>query len=655
MKTVAFAIVLAAFFVTSSATAQISSPDQIPVEFFGALPKNSDVRLSPNGKYFSIVSFIDGVRYVVVVEVGGKPVTVIPPYSGMSISWANWANNETILIRMSGEKEIHSAFGKINANRLISYNINGGKPHDMQKPAKVKGTDNNTYMADSSAMVDWMMEDPDHILLALDEDGTDASIEVRKVDINSGNYTLEMDFYGPTHSWSTDQQHELRLATGTDRKNRSAEGDVSVIYYRNPETKSLDKVEKDLNAEFSVLGFFEDPRFAYVRDVNEKGYLALYKFDMVEWQRVETLFEVENDNFGDLVFDRYTGKPVGYSFMEEGQSKVSYFDEGLNRIQKMMNKALPGQLVNISSFDKDRNLFVIYSESDIEPGAYYLFNDSTNQLAFMEGAYEGLDPRLMSPMQQVSYKARDGLTIPAYLTVPVGTKGENLPTVILPHGGPESRDYWGYDFIVQFFASRGYVVLQPQFRGSDGFSEEFAEMGHKQWGLKMQDDVTDGALWLIDQGIADPDRICIMGWSYGGYVAMTATFNTPNLYKCSISVNGVSDLPQVIYETSNFTGSSYWLRQIGDPGEDKEKLKQTSAIYNIDKISMPILVIANKDDPVVDYHQSTSFVDKLKKAGKNVKYFEIKEGGHSALEGEGRVIVLREAEKFLAKYIGKGR
>ncbi|MHA1544550.1 MAG: alpha/beta hydrolase family protein, partial [Alphaproteobacteria bacterium] len=605
-------------------------------------------------KHFSIVSFIDGVRYVVIVEVGGKPLTVIPPYKGMSINWANWANNEIILIRMSGEKEIHSAFGKINANRLISYNINGGKPRNMQKEAKIKGTDNNTYMADWSAIVDWMHEEPDYILLAMDEDGADASVEVRKVNVNTGNYTLEVDFYGPLQNWMTDQQNELRLATGIDRKNRSADGDVSVIYYRNPETNNMNKVEKDINSDFVVLGFFEDPRFAYVRDTNEAGFLALYKFDMIKWERIETIREMQDDNVGGLVHDRFSDLPVGYTYMEGGESKILYFDKGLARIQRMMNKALPGHDISITSYDKAKNLFVIYAGSDIEPGAYYLFNNGNKQLAFMEGAYEGLDPRLMSPMQDVSYEARDGLTIPAYLTVPIGSDGKNLPTVILPHGGPEARDYWGYDFIVQFLASRGYAVLQPQFRGSDGFSEEFADLGRKEWGLKMQDDVTDGALWMIEQGITDPDRMCIMGWSYGGYVAMTATFNTPELYKCSVSINGVSDLPRIIYDTSNFTGSSYWLRHIGDPGKDKEKLRRTSANYNIDKIRMPILVIANKDDPVVDYKQSTSFVKKMKAAGKFVKYYEIKEGGHGALEGEGRLIILKEAEKFLARYIGKG-
>lgn len=652
MRITTLAALLAAFFFTSTSFAQ--TPKDIPIEYFGVLPKNSGVRLSPDGKHFSIVSFIDGVRYVVITEVGGKPLMAIPPYKKMSIDWANWANNETILIRMSGEKEIHSRFGKINANRLISYNINGGKPRNMQKAARIKGTDNNTYMANSSAIVDWMREDPDYILLAIDEDGSDASVEVRKVNINNGNYTLEIDLYGPTHQWMTDQQNELRLATGTDRKNRSADGDVTVIYYINPVTKKMDKVEQPPSDEFTVLSFFEDPRFAYVRDTNEEGFLAFYKFDMVNWERVETIHEVENENVGGIVHDRFTDLPVGFTYMEGGKSKILYFDKGLARIQRMMNKALPGHDISITSYDEAKNLFVIYAGSDIEPGAFYLFNNGTKQLAFMEGAYEGLDPRLMSPMQDVSYEARDGLTIPAFLTVPIGSDGKNLPTVILPHGGPEARDYWGYDFIVQFLASRGYAVLQPQFRGSDGFSEEFADLGRKEWGLKMQDDVTDGALWMIEQGITDPDRMCIMGWSYGGYVAMTATFNTPELYKCSVSINGVSDLPRIIYDTSNFTGSSYWLRHIGDPGKDKEKLRRTSANYNIDKIRMPILVIANKDDPVVDYKQSTSFVKKMKAAGKFVKYYEIKEGGHGALEGEGRLIILKEAEKFLARYIGKG-
>lgn len=652
MRISTVAALFAALFFSSASLAQNKLPKDIPVEYFGALAKNSGVRLSPDGKHFSIISFIDGVRYVVITEVGGKPLMVIPPYKGMSIAWANWANNDIILIEMTGEREIHSAFGKITVGRLISYNINGGKPRDMQKPARVKGSRVRTYMANFSIIVDWMRDDPNHILLAIDEDGTDAANEVRKVDVRTGNYTLEMDFYGPVTNWMTDQQDVIRLGMGIDRKNRSADGDVVVRYYLNPETNNFDIVENHPSDEFSIRSFFEDPRYAYVIDNNDDGFQTLYKFDMIKWERVETIFEVEGSNVQGVVRDRFSDKPIGISYMENGDQMIQYFDKDFARIQRMMNKALPGHEINITSYDEAKNLYVIHAGSDIEPGAYYLFNNGTKQLAFMEGAYEGLDPRLMSPMQEVSYLARDGLEIPAFLTIPLGSDGKNLPTIIYPHGGPEARDYWGYDFIVQFLASRGYAVLQPQFRGSDGFSDEFAKMGEKQWGLAMQDDVTDGALWMIEQGITDPDRMCIMGWSYGGYVAMTATFNTPDLYKCSVSINGVSDLPRIIYDTSNFTGSSYWLRHIGDPGEDKEKLRRTSANYNIDKISMPILVIANKDDPTVNYKQSTSFVKKMENAGKYIRYFEIKEGGHSALEGDGRVIILREAIKFIEQHIG---
>jgi dipeptidyl aminopeptidase/acylaminoacyl peptidase len=652
MRKTVTAVFAVFFLITQGAFAQ-TTPSEIPAEWFAALPKNSNVRLSPDGKHFSIVSFINGTRYVVITPLGGKPLTAIPPYKGFSIGWADWANDETLLISMSGEKEAHSAFGKITVNRLISYNINGGKPKDMAKPAKVKGSrdKNRTYMANYSLILDWMHEDPDFILLMIDEDGTDAALEVRKVNVKSGNYKLVMDFYGPVQRWMTDQQNVIRFGRGMERKNQTADGEVVVMYYVNPETGNFEKHEQHPSKKFSVRAFFEDSRYAYVIDQNEDGFSVLYKFDMVNWERVEIIFEVEGYNVGSLIEDQYTDKPIGTNYMDDGGSKIHYFDPFFAKIHRMMNKALPGTEISITSYNKARNLFVIHATSDIEPGAYYLFDYSAKNLAFMEGAYEGLDPRQMSPMQEISYEARDGLIIPGYLTIPLGSDGKNLPTIILPHGGPEARDYWGYDFLPQFFASRGYAVLQPNFRGSDGYSKDFAGAGRKQWGLKMQDDVTDGALWMIEQGIADPERMCIMGWSYGGYVALTATFNTPDLYKCSISVNGVSDLPAILYQDSNFLGASYWKRHIG---EDKEQNKQTSAIYNIDKIRMPVLVIANRDDPTVDYKQSTSFVKKMKGAGKSVLYFEIKEGGHGALEGVGRAVILIEAEKFLAKYIGGG-
>ncbi|MEE8295324.1 MAG: alpha/beta fold hydrolase, partial [Sphingomonadales bacterium] len=385
------------------------------------------------------------------------------------------------------------------------------------------------------------------------------------------------------------------------------------------------------------------------------GFNALYIYDMIDLEVKETLLSFDDRDVVNTVSDPYTGNIVGAYYHDNG-NKYVYFDKDFKKFHAMVDKALPGTNEWLTSRTRDGKRYLVYSSSDIDSGSYYYFDTETKQMAFLQARYPMLDPQLMSPMQEITYKARDGMEIQGYLTIPVGKEVKNLPTVILPHGGPTARDYWGFDWLVQFLASRGYAVLQPNFRGSAGFGKDFENAGKREWGLKMQDDITDGALWLVEEGITDPERMCIFGWSYGGYAALAATFTTPDLFQCAVSVNGISDLYRLVTEESNFLGLSEWGEEIGDPQSpsDKARMKATSAIENIDKIRMPVLLLANNDDTVVNYLQSKRFHDKMQKAGKYSEYIEMKEGNHSAGNEPSRLTILSNLERFLARYIGKG-
>lgn len=659
MRITTLAILLASLFYSTTSFAKTKLPKEIPLEEFGTLAKNSQVRISPDGKHFAILSFIDGVRYLIITPFGKRAKDAIPPYKGMRIGQFHWANNDTLLIEMSGEKDGHSALGKLTVNRWIIYYLDGRKPKNMAKPAKVRGSrPGDVQTAEFARVIDLLASDPENILIELDEDGRDSSLEVRRVNVRTGNYKLEMDLLKDVQNWTTDSQGELRLAEGIRRVGAGRKIDEFVMYYRPPE-KNMWVEYTDTNAGgYGIAGFFEDPKFAYAFGRNEEGYRVLYKYDMVNQEEVEVIFSVDGYDVGGLIRDKVTGKPVGVTYVTT-KRKFHYFDRQLAKIQRMMDKALSGNINTLNSWTEDRNLFIIHSESDIDSGSYFLFNNENKQLQFIEAAYEGLEPSTLSPTQAVEYEARDGLIIPGYLTLPLGMEAKNLPTIIMPHGGPQTRDEWGYNgstnFITQFLANRGYAVLQPNFRGSTGYGKEFADAGRLNWGLKMQDDVTDGVNWLIEQGIANPEKLCIMGWSYGGYAALTATIKTPDLFKCSVSINGVSDLSMLMYDDSNFLGLQNWGSHIGDPGEDKTKLRDASAYHNIGTIRTPVLVIVTRDDTRVNYNQSKKFATKMKSDGKWVKYVEIKEGGHSALEGDGRTVILREIEKFLKQFIGSGR
>ena len=260
----------------------------------------------------------------------------------------------------------------------------------------------------------------------------------------------------------------------------------------------------------------------------------------------------------------------------------------------------------------------------------------------------------LGEFKEISYKARDGTVIPAYLTRPAGKSDTPGPLIVLPHGGPNARDYPQFDWIVQFLASRGYAVLQPQFRGSTGFGDAFREAGYRQWGGLMQDDVTDGVHAMIDQGIADPHRICIVGASYGGYAALAGAAFTPELYACAISINGVSDLSALLQRTIPVfriysTSLDQWTARIGKPGD--RSLDRKSPINAVAAISAPVLIIYGTSDGVVPSDQSERMAAALSKAGKPVKLVRLPDEDHWLSRSDTRIQMLSEVEAFLREHL----
>ncbi|MEQ9315886.1 MAG: S9 family peptidase, partial [Henriciella sp.] len=259
----------------------------------------------------------------------------------------------------------------------------------------------------------------------------------------------------------------------------------------------------------------------------------------------------------------------------------------------------------------------------------------------------------------IEYEARDGMVIPALLTWPAGVQpgeGKDLPLVVLPHGGPEAHDELSFDWMAQIPASRGMLVIQPQFRGSDGFGREFRDAGRGRWGKEMQDDVTDAAKFLIDQGYADPERVCIFGWSYGGYAALAGATFTPEMYKCVIAGAGVSDLPAMLFWEGRETGFdspvvAYWNNVIGDRREDREKLKDISPVNFADRVQAPLLLIHGDDDDVVPIEQSEVMLKALQRAGKDVEMIELKDEDHWMSTGEGRMKTAAAVEAFLVEHL----
>jgi dipeptidyl aminopeptidase/acylaminoacyl peptidase len=335
------------------------------------------------------------------------------------------------------------------------------------------------------------------------------------------------------------------------------------------------------------------------------------------------------------------------------KNEMIFFDTWREDIQEKLEEKLPGYEVGITSFSKDETKAVVVSYSDKSRGTYYYYDVEKNKLTELGKASPWLNENHMAEMTPIKYTSRDGLTIHGYLTLPENSDGKNLPLVVNPHGGPWARDTWGYNPQIQFLANRGFAVLQMNFRGSTGYGREFWEISFKEWGKSMQDDITDGVKWLIDEGIADPNRIAIYGASYGGYATLAGLAFTPDLYACGVDYVGVSNIFTLLETLPPYweLGRQMMYEMIGNPETERDLLEAASPIFHVDSIRVPLFVAQGANDPRVKQSESDQIVEALKARGVEVPYMLKEDEGHGFYNEENQFDFYREMEKFLNKHI----
>lgn len=597
----------------------------IPVEDFFRKPEASGFSLSPDGTKLAYLAPGEGRLNVFIRPViGSAPPMQVTHATDRDIPGFTWKGNQRILyIRDNGGDENY---------RLYAVNDNGAEEKDLTPFENVR-----------VRIIDDLEDEDAFILIGLNKRDP-RYYDVYRLNIDTGEMQEIAQNPGNISGWMTDHGGNLRLAS-------QVEGTTTTLLYREAETESFQPV---LTTDFhdSVIPelFTFDNRYLYVLSNLERDKLALYQFDPRKKTFSEPLFEQAQVDVAGVGYSKLRKKLTMVSFITDRTHRY-YFDEESRKLRESLEKRLPGVEVSIIDTSRDEKKLLIRTFTDRSLGAYYYFDRDTGKLTSLSKISPWLDESKMAEMKPVSYQARDGLTIHGYLTLPKGAEPKNLPLVVLPHGGPEARDYWGYDPEVQFLANRGIAVLQPNFRISTGYGKDFWQAGFKQWGKAMQDDLSDGVKWLVSQGIADPKRVGIYGASYGGYAALAGLTFTPDLYACGVSYVGPSNLFTLLSSLPPYweLGRKIAYATIGDPEKDKELLEAASPVFHAERIKVPLLVAQGANDPRVKSQESDQIVEALRKRNITVEYL-LKEGeGHGFSNEENQFEFYRAMERFFGK------
>ena len=598
------------------------------MEDFFRNPEKSSFSISPNGNHIAYMKPWKTRMNVFVMEMTTKKETRLTSSQERGIYGFTWLTNERIgyVKDEGGNENIH----------FFAVNIDMSNEIDLTPFENVQ-----------TRIIDDLEDDPNHIIIGLNK--RDPQIhDPYRINVNDGKMELIAENPGNISQWMTDHDGKLRIATTSDGVNTS-------LLYRNKES---DEFKPILTTDFKVsvvpLFFTFDNKNLYVASNRGRDKIAIFEFDLIKSKEGRLIFEHDEVDVSNLLFSRKRKVLTGVSYTV-AKNEMIFFDKWREEIQQQLEKKLPGYEVVITSFSKDEAEAVVVTYSDKSRGTYYHYEVNKNKLTELGKVSPWLNEKNMSEMKPIKYRSRDGLTINGYLTLPKGTNGKNLPVVVNPHGGPWARDNWGYKSEIQFLANRGFAVFQMNFRGSTGYGREFWEKSFKEWGKSMQDDITDGVNWLIDEEIADPDRIAIYGASYGGYATLAGLAFTPDLYACGVDYVGVSSLFTFMESMPPYWElyRSMMYEMVGHPEKDKKLLASASPLLHIDKIKAPLFIAQGANDPRVVKAESDQIVAALKNAGIDVPYMVKDDEGHGFYNEENQFDFYREMERFLIKHIGR--
>lgn len=635
---------------------------QVDVDAFVRKDKFDDIKLSPNGEYYAAtIRLEDRTGLAIMLRSANKLTAHFVLGKNTHVSGFWWVNPERVLISISekyGALDEPQPTGELygidvdgsKLEMLVGYRVQSRGAGTRIQPKKVEDV--------AAFLVDTLPGDDKGVIISVWPFSEDPYTRAERMDVYTGRRTLAARAPVRRADFVTDNTGTVRFAVGAGSDN------VRKLYYRagdGAEWTLLNDESVTGRSEYPI-GFSQDNRTAYLLSEQQKGADAIVAFDIASGER-KTLLQDDRVDPSAIIYqdgaigvdaDTSAGRvPVGV-VLPDGKPRTLFFDPASKeaRLQKELETAFAGHAVGITSITADGKTALIEMSSDRNPGDFYLFRIDERKADYLLSRRDWFNPEKMAESRPIQLKARDGLTLHGYLTLPPGTEGKNLPMIVLPHGGPFGiRDVWAFDGEAQMLASAGYAVLQPNFRGSGGYGRSFREAGARQWGLAMQDDVTDATKWAIQQGIADPRRICIYGASYGAYAAIMGAAKESALYRCAAGYVGVYDLPMMHTNGDvqrRGSGDTYLNQWIGPRNE----LAAVSPVNMADRIKVPVLLAAGGEDERAPIEHTEIMERRLKAAGVPVESLYYKTEGHGFYKPEHQKEYYTRLLAFFSKHLG---
>ena len=662
-----------------------------PVEDFARRPQIQGATLSPDGRY---VAFLSGAEDDTVLMTfdrtrpGSEYQRVAASQPGkFDLGWCRWANQNRLVCgvhgNIRGKKYAEAPFKRIfavnadgsalkvleearnDANLFVAttsmrnlnmnysvevenstasgYNIGGQHEYSGSSVSRA-------YLYTFSAerqdeIIDFTPGDDDTVLMWRDDDH-DTYGSLFELNINTARVVERLADNPPIQFFVTDGRGNPRIAWGSADR-------VSTKYFAR---LAGDQEWRPLGATDAfgttnrlhpiAMGVAENS--AYALGVHE-GRDSLWSIDLADKREPQLLFHHALVDVGEPILhsDR---RLLGVRY-DVDRPYVWYADEKLTELISRLDRQFPNRVHDVVDSSDDRKTLLIKASSPVDHGTWYVYEVENEKLQKLGTSYPELDQNALGWMTHVNYPASDGSEVPGYLSAPMGIERKNLPLIVMPHDGPVARDSWSFSFLRTFLVNRGYAVLQMNYRGSDGFGQKWRLAGHQQWAGVTYSDIQDATRWAVKEGIADPKRICIIGWGFGGYAALLSAARDGELYRCAVSIAGISDLPS--YQSQGaITGQEEYRR--AQIGTDREKLRRDSPAQNAAQVSIPVLLVHGTKDWQVQVDQTNDMENALRKNQKRVEVVMLKGGSHELERKSDRVAMLKAIESFLSQHIGKG-